>query len=79
MKRPSCSWISQIGYTPHETILDIAAELPNNRDILVYCRSGVRSATACAALASTGRSRVFNLEGGILDWAKEIAPELPTY
>lgn len=64
---------------PHETILDIVDDLPTDRDILVYCRSGVRSATACAALVDAGFPRAFNLDGGVIDWVKEIAPELPVY
>ncbi len=64
---------------PHGTILEIVEELPKDRDILVYCRSGARSATACATLAGAGFSRLYNLEGGVIGWAKEIAPELPVY
>jgi adenylyltransferase/sulfurtransferase len=64
---------------PHETILDIVDELPDNRDILVYCRTGVRSAKVCAALDSLGLTLVYNLEGGVIAWAREIAPELPVY
>ncbi|GAB4278482.1 MAG: molybdopterin-synthase adenylyltransferase MoeB [Candidatus Promineifilaceae bacterium] len=75
--------IVQLNFTdrlhPHETILDIVTELPNDRDILVYCRTGVRSANACTALRSAGLTRIFNLEGGIIAWAQEIAPELPVY
>ncbi len=64
---------------PHETVLDIAGELPRDRDLLIHCRSGVRSATACAALAAIGFERCLNLEGGILGWAAEIDPRMPTY
>jgi phage shock protein E len=42
-------------------------ELPKDKDIVVYCRIGNRSAYACALLASHGY-RVQNLEGGILVW-----------
>ena len=64
---------------PHETILDIVDELPENQDILVYCKTGIRSATACTSLVKAGLPRVINLDGGVIGWAKEIAPELPTY
>lgn len=64
---------------PHTAVLEIADELPPDRDILVYCRSGVRSATACAALAEAGFSQLYNLEGGVIGWAQEVAPELPMY
>jgi len=42
-------------------------ELPRDKDIVVYCRVGNRSAYACAHLARMGYS-VKNLEGGIMLW-----------
>jgi parallel beta-helix repeat protein len=39
-----------------------------NREILVYCRSGVRSVTACGILDSHGFTKVYNMLGGILAW-----------
>ncbi len=35
-----------------------------------YCRSGARSAQACAFLTAKGLSNVYNLEGGIIAWAR---------
>jgi molybdopterin/thiamine biosynthesis adenylyltransferase/rhodanese-related sulfurtransferase/molybdopterin converting factor small subunit len=64
---------------PHEDVLAIADELPRDRDILVTCKVGGRSAKAAAALAAAGFTRLYNLEGGITGWAKEIDPSLPTY
>jgi hydroxyacylglutathione hydrolase len=43
-------------------------ELPRDQTILVNCRSGARSARACALLERSGRKAV-NLKGGILAWA----------
>ncbi len=43
------------------------SELPRDKEIVVYCRIGNRSAYACAFLAEKGY-RVKNLEGGILLW-----------
>lgn len=41
------------------------------RRTVLYCRSGSRSAQACRYLAERGRDgRVWNLRGGILDWAR---------
>ncbi len=62
-----------------EMIREFAAEVPPDQDILVYCRSGVRSAKACAVLAGMGFERLLNLEGGINAWAKDVDPRLPTY
>ena len=42
-------------------------ELPKDKDIVVYCRIGSRSASACAFLARQG-FMVKNLEGGIMLW-----------
>lgn len=64
---------------PHETVLDIKDDLPTDRDILVHCKLGGRSAKACEALASAGFTRLYNLEGGINAWASEIDTSLPTY
>ena len=57
----------------------IVSELPRDREIVVTCRSGGRSAKAAAALAELGFDKLYNLEGGILAWAKEIDPSLPQY
>jgi molybdopterin/thiamine biosynthesis adenylyltransferase/rhodanese-related sulfurtransferase/molybdopterin converting factor small subunit len=64
---------------PHETVANIASELPRDREIVVTCRSGGRSAKAATALAELGFDKLYNLEGGVLAWAKEIDPSLPTY
>lgn len=64
---------------PHESVLEIADQLPRDRDILVHCKMGGRSAKACEALSEKGFDRLFNLEGGITAWAKEIDTDLPTY
>lgn len=45
-------------------------ELPKDRDILLYCRSGARSYHACKFLMQQGFDSVINLRGGILDWAR---------
>ena len=64
---------------PHETVDQIAGELPTDREIVLVCRSGRRSATAAAVLAAAGLQKLYNLEGGVLAWAEQIDPSLPTY
>jgi len=49
-------------------------ELPRDRDVVLYCRSGARSYHACAYLAQQGFDKVVNLRGGILAWAREGFP-----
>lgn len=47
-------------------------ELPDDKEYLVYCRSGGRSARACVMMASQGFENLYNLEGGILEWNGEV-------
>ena len=61
---------------------DLAArmnELDSSREIVAYCRSGVRSAKAVALLRQAGFSKVKNLAGGILAWSDKVDPSLPKY
>jgi glyoxylase-like metal-dependent hydrolase (beta-lactamase superfamily II)/rhodanese-related sulfurtransferase len=44
------------------------------REVVVVCRAGARSATAAAILARAGFARIFNLEGGMLAWTAERLP-----
>lgn len=48
-------------------------------EIVVHCRSGVRSARAVELLRARGFTGAVNLKGGILAWSDEIDPEMPTY
>lgn len=45
---------------------DLEKEIP----VVIYCRTGARSAQACAFLAGKGYQNVYNLQGGIMAWAK---------
>jgi rhodanese-related sulfurtransferase len=45
-------------------------DLPRDKDVVLYCRSGARSFHACAFLMQQGVRNVINLRGGILDWAR---------
>ena len=49
------------------------AEIAKDKQVIIYCRSGRRSADAVRLLqAVTGNSKMYNLTGGILAWAAEI-------
>jgi rhodanese-related sulfurtransferase len=63
--------------TPHTHVLGLVGELPRDRDILVHCKAGGRSAMACQMLAAAGYERLYNLEGGIGAWVREIDPTMP--
>jgi sulfur-carrier protein adenylyltransferase/sulfurtransferase len=54
-------------------------ELDSSREIVVHCKSGMRSAKAVDFLRQSGFNRVTNLTGGILAWAEKIDPSLPKY
>lgn len=49
-------------------------ELPKDRDVVLYCRSGARSYHACAYMMQQGYDRVLNLRGGIIAWARHGYP-----
>ena len=46
-------------------------DLKGSEPIVFYCRSGARSAQACAWLMSQGIENVYNLAGGIMSWARD--------
>ncbi len=54
-------------------------ELSTADDIVVYCKTGARSARVTNFLREMGFRKVKNLEGGIDAWANEIDPEMPRY
>jgi len=61
---------------------DIIAKVENiskDKDVVVHCRSGARSANAILILQDMGYSNLYNLKGGILAYAQEIDPALPQY
>ncbi len=58
---------------------DAIDSLARDQPIVVYCRSGGRSAAAAQHLRAMGFDQVQNLSGGIIAWAEEIDPSMPTY
>lgn len=50
------------------------AELDKNNPIVMICRSGARSAQACAFLQNNGYDNVHNLRGGMFAWARTGQP-----
>ena len=80
VREPHEAAIASLDFTdrlhPHRDIAAIAGELPRDRDILLVCRSGERSALAARTLAGLGLSRLVNLEGGLLAWAAAVDPDL---
>jgi len=60
----------------HDVIASHSSEVPEEGDIVVICRSGMRSQMAIMFLKQTGidSKRLYNLDGGIMAWS-QIAPE----
>jgi rhodanese-related sulfurtransferase len=55
------------------------AEIPMDRDVVVYCHVGARSAQAAIWLKANGWPRVRSLAGGIDAWSEEVDPAVPRY
>lgn len=66
---------------PKDRILsgEALSELPQDRQIVLHCKSGVRSAEALATLKSAGFSDAVHLQGGVLAWITQVDPSLPSY
>jgi adenylyltransferase/sulfurtransferase len=54
-------------------------ELDREREIVVHCKSGVRSAKALDMMRTAGFQNVKSLTGGILAWAEQVDPSMPKY
>jgi len=75
--------IARMPNTIHIPLAQILArmdEIDPNRETVVHCRSGVRSARAIEALQRSGfKGKLINLAGGILGWSAEVDPSVPQY
>ena len=54
-------------------------ELDTRDEIVLQCRTGVRSMKALGLLRDSGFTRLKNLTGGIHAWAEEVEPDMPIY
>jgi adenylyltransferase/sulfurtransferase len=75
--------ISDIGAATHHIpkgqVLEHLGELDTARDIVVYCKTGGRSADVVHLLKQHGFTKLRNMSGGINAWARDVDPSLPTY
>ncbi|MCI4676767.1 adenylyltransferase/sulfurtransferase MoeZ [Candidatus Mycolicibacterium alkanivorans] len=55
------------------------ARIPHDRVPVLYCKTGVRSAEALAALKKAGFSDALHLQGGIVAWARQLEPDMVMY
>jgi len=58
---------------------DAMDNLDRDQDIVLYCRTGSRSQQALDYMRANGFERIAHLRGGIVAWANEIDPSMPTY
>jgi adenylyltransferase/sulfurtransferase len=83
VRKPHEAEISRLefadGLVPHEQVLASVDQFPRDRDLLIHCKAGGRSAKACAALAGVGFNRLYSMETGINGWAESVDPSLAVY
>jgi len=66
---------------PKDRILrgEALSELPQDKPLVLHCKSGVRSAEALAAVKAAGFRDAVHVQGGVLSWIKQVDPSLPEY
>lgn len=64
---------------PMATIPLRQSELQRDKKLLIMCRTGGRSTQVANFLLQNGFEQVYNLQGGITAWSREIDPSIPTY
>jgi len=57
----------------------VLADLPRDKQIVLHCKSGVRSAEALAVLKGAGFADAVHVGGGVLAWVSQIEPDKPSY
>ncbi|QKT08081.1 adenylyltransferase/sulfurtransferase MoeZ [Gordonia sp. X0973] len=58
---------------------DALGKIPQDRPVVLYCRTGVRSAEVLAILKGAGFADATHLQGGITAWANTVDPSMPVY
>jgi rhodanese-related sulfurtransferase len=66
-------------YIPMNEVPDRLAEVPRDREVVVYCHSGARSMMVAGYLEENGFPTVANLAGGIDAWSVRVDPTVPRY
>jgi sulfur-carrier protein adenylyltransferase/sulfurtransferase len=66
---------------PKDEILrgDALASLPQDKQIVMYCKTGVRSAETLAAVKHAGFQDAVHVQGGVTAWVNQVDPSLPSY
>ena len=66
-------------HIPMNQIPNHLKNLDNNKNLIIICKSGVRSYHVCQFLHQEGFKNIYNLKGGIINWALEIDNSLELY
>ncbi|MEP7169939.1 MAG: rhodanese-like domain-containing protein [Bacteroidota bacterium] len=65
---------------PLGSVVDEVEKISKDKQVIIYCRSGSRSAAAVMQLERQfGFTNLYNLKGGILAYSDEIDPSLAKY
>jgi adenylyltransferase/sulfurtransferase len=54
-------------------------KMPQDKQIVLHCKTGVRSAEVLAVLKNAGFSDAVHVGGGVVAWVNQVDPSLPTY
>ena len=66
-------------HIPMNEIPNRLTDLDSNKEIIVYCKSGKRSAKVCEYLKNNNYTNIKNLSGGILAWSEQIDSSILVY
>jgi adenylyltransferase/sulfurtransferase len=64
---------------PLASLPERLGEFGKDDDIVLHCKSGMRSAKALKTMEAAGFTKLANLKGGILAWSADVDPTVPTY
>ncbi len=84
IREPHERQICKLSDTIHIPMADLPTRIGElnswkDKELVVYCRSGGRSAHSANFLRTQGFQCVLNLEGGVLAWSDEVDPSMPKY
>lgn len=61
-------------HIPLDDIQERMGELPKDKNLIIGCRSGGRSAKAYLLLKMQGYAHLYNLKGGMIAWQEQGCP-----
>ena len=64
---------------PLDSLTSRYQEVPQGKEVVVLCHHGMRSAVACDLLVEKGYKKIFNLTGGLDQWALQVDGSMQRY